>query len=129
MNPTSRPRRIRFPLALACLAVLAFLAGTAVAAPPDDDPFADSNKAGAATAARSPEKAPGKEKAADDDPFAEPNRKKPAAAEDKGPTRSQPSRGGPRNPAADRIHFDVSVAPQAVRRGQTFKLTITGRPA
>src|SRR5438067_1310934 len=75
MNPSSRPRLVRLVFGTACLAALALLAGAALAAPPDDDPFADSNKAGAAPAARAPKgKAPGQEKAAvEDDPFAEAN--------------------------------------------------------
>lgn len=51
-----------------------------------------------------------------DDPFSASNQKKAASKAGKAP------------PTAKRIDFDISVKPATVRRGQTFKVIIEGRP-
>lgn len=84
---------------------------SAVAADPQDDPFSPANRA-------EPPKAAAQAKP-DDDPFSPTNKSEPSRA-------AAPARRT--DAVADRIDFEVAVEPKQARRGETVKLTITGKP-
>src|SRR5947209_12478464 len=112
-------------LRLSCLTVLAALAGSAWAAPPEDDPFADSNSAAAHRENKPLKQEQSRQDTGEDDPFADLNRAKPAAREDRAPPAKASTR---KDPTEGLIRFDVSVTPPEARPGQTVRLTIKGTP-
>src|SRR5262249_33906887 len=74
----------------------------------------------------------GQKPAAADDPFAETNRASaqpvPAEKAAEKPEKAAEQPPAKRTPVDDRIDFEFAVSPKQVRRGETFKLTITGTP-